>query len=141
MVNTGKPAAAGHGPAAAGSDPHRHLTTLQGWRDFTLAAPAPPALLPGARYAALDEDAAAPYHDERLDYHTRRGVVAHLDVAAGRHYRAPPDAAEPAAVSARQGLILSGAARHREDPPRSPVRQDPPGHRPRPPPRAGPHPA
>lgn len=76
MVNTGKAAAAGHGPAAAGSDPHRHLTTLQGWRDFILAAPAPPALLTGAQYAALDGDARRAYDDERLDYHTRLGVVA-----------------------------------------------------------------
>ncbi len=54
MVSTGKPVTAGHGPAVTGSDPHRHLTTLEGWRDFIHAAPAPPALLPGDHYAALD---------------------------------------------------------------------------------------
>src|SRR5260370_1400707 len=48
MVSTGKPVTAGHGPAVTGSDPHRHLTPLEGWRDFIHAAPAPPALVPAA---------------------------------------------------------------------------------------------
>src|SRR5260370_23781578 len=76
MVSTGKPVTAGHGPAVTGSDPHRHLTTLEGWRDFIHAAPAPPALVPGDHYAALDEDARRAYDDERLDYHTRLAVGA-----------------------------------------------------------------
>src|SRR6266487_4634386 len=110
MVSTGKPVTAGHGPAVTGSDPHRHLTTLEGWRDFIHAAPAPPALLPGDHYAALDEDARRAYDDERLDYHTRLGVVATSTlrkvVTTGRRLTL----LNRHAVSARCGLILSGAA-------------------------------
>jgi Bacterial TniB protein len=110
MVNTGEAVAAGHGPAVTGSDPHRHLTTLEGWRDFIHAAPAPPALLPGGQYAALDEDARRAYDDERLDYHTRLGVVATSTlrkvVTTGRRLTL----LNRHAISARQGLILSGPA-------------------------------
>src|SRR5260370_33339431 len=76
MVSTGKPVTAGQGPAVTGSDPHRHLTTLEGWRDFIHAAPAPPALGPGDHYAALDEDARRASGAERPGYHTPLAVVA-----------------------------------------------------------------
>jgi hypothetical protein len=109
-VSTGNAVAASYGPAVAGSDPHRHLTTLEGWRDFIGAAPAPPALLPGGHYAALDEDARRAYDDERLDYHTRLGVVATSTlrkvVTTGRRLTL----LNRHAISARQGLILSGPA-------------------------------
>jgi hypothetical protein len=102
LVNTGG--------AAAGSDPHRHLTTLEGWRDFIHAVPAPPVLLAGDRYAALDDDARRAYDDERLDYHTRLGVVATSTlrkvVTTGRRLTL----LNRHAISARQGLILSGPA-------------------------------
>jgi hypothetical protein len=110
MVNTGEAVAAGHRPAVTGSDPHQHLTTLEGWRDFIRAAPAPPALLPGDHYAALDEDARRAHDDERLDYHTRLGVVATSTlrkvVTTGRRLTL----LNRHAISARQGLILSGPA-------------------------------
>ena len=96
-------------PEGAG-DPYRHLSTLDGWREFTAITPGQPALLAASQYAALGSDARAAYDEERLDYHTRFGVVGTLAlrqvVTAGlrltllnRH-----------AISARRGLILSGAA-------------------------------
>jgi Bacterial TniB protein len=110
MVSTGETVTGGHGAAVTGSDPHRHLTTLEGWRDFIHAVPAPPALLPGGQYAALDEDARRAYDDERLDYHTRLGVVATSTlrkvVTTGRRLTL----LNRHAISARQGLILSGPA-------------------------------
>ena len=82
-------------PAADG-DPHRHLSTLPGWREFTALAPGQPGLLAAAEYAALGRDARAAYDEERLDYHTRLGVVGtsvlRQVVTAGRRL----DAAEPA---------------------------------------------
>ena len=109
-MSTGRAVTAGHGQAVTGSDPHRHLTTLEGWRDFIHAAPAPPALLASGRYAALDEDARRAYDDERLDYHTRLGVVATSTlrkvVTTGRRLTL----LNRHAISARQGMILSGAA-------------------------------
>ena len=61
-------------PAGDG-DPHRHLSTLPGWREFTALAPGQPELLAAAEYAFLGDDARAAYDEERLDYHTRLGVV------------------------------------------------------------------
>jgi hypothetical protein len=70
----------GDGPAkdaapAGDGDPHRHLSTLPGWREFTALAPGQPELLAAAEYASLGDDARAAYDEERLDYHTRLGVV------------------------------------------------------------------
>ena len=97
-------------PARGGGDPHRHLSTLGGWREFTSTTPGQPLLLAADRYAALGSEARAAYDEERLDYHTRLGVVGtsvlRQVVTTGlrltllnRH-----------AISARRGLILSGAA-------------------------------
>jgi len=96
-------------PAGSG-DPHRHLSALAGWRGFTAAATAPPRLLAGDRYAALGSDARAAYDEERLDYHTRLGVVGtsvlRQVVTTGRRLTL----LNRHAISARRGLILSGAA-------------------------------
>jgi hypothetical protein len=42
---------------------------------FTALAAGRPELLAAAEYASLDDDARAAYDGERLDYHTRLGVV------------------------------------------------------------------
>ena len=95
---------------AAGGDPHRHLSTLPGWREFTALAPGQPGLLAAAEYAALRDGARAAYDEERLDYHTRLGVVGtsvlRQAVTTGRRLAL----LNRHAVSARRGLILSGAA-------------------------------
>ncbi len=94
----------------ASGDPYRHLSALEGWRGFTAAVPAPPRLLPGDQYAALGSDARAAYDEERLDYHTRLGVVGTSTlrqvVTTGRRLTL----LNRHAISARRGLILSGAA-------------------------------
>ena len=96
-------------PAGAG-DPHKHLSTLPGWREFTALAPGQPELLAAAEYAALGGDARAAYDEERLDYHTRLGVVGtsvlRQVVTTGRRLTL----LNRHAISARRGLILSGAA-------------------------------
>jgi len=93
-----------------GSDPHRHLSTLDGWREFTSTTPGQPPLLPTDQYHALGSEARAAYDEERLDYHTRLGVVGtsalRQVVTTGRRLTL----LNRHAISARRGLILSGAA-------------------------------
>lgn len=86
------------------------LTTLEGWRAFTSEVPDVPELLPKAERAALDSDERSRYDERRLDYHTRLGVVGtstlrHV-VTAGRRLVL----LNRHAISARRGLIVSGAA-------------------------------
>ncbi|WP_432991605.1 hypothetical protein [Dactylosporangium sp. CA-233914] len=89
---------------------HRHLTTLEGWRQFTAAEVAAPALLPAAKWKALTDVDRAGYDEHRLDYHTHMAVVATSTlrqvVNAGRRLAL----LNRHAGSARRGLILSGAA-------------------------------
>ena len=63
------------GDSPGTGDPHRHLSTLDGWRAFTTLSASPPDLLAEAEYAALGSGARAAYDEERLDYHTRLGVA------------------------------------------------------------------
>ena len=99
------------GDSPGAGDPHRHLSTLDGWREFTSLAPGQPDLLAEAEYEALgSSDARAAYDEERLDYHTRLGVagtsVLRQVVTTGRRLTL----LNRHAISARRGLILSGAA-------------------------------
>jgi hypothetical protein len=98
------------GDSPSAGDPHRHLSTLDGWREFTTLPASPPDLLAEAEYAALGGDAKATYDEERLDYHTRLGVVGtsvlRKVVTTGRRLTL----LNRHAISARRGLILSGAA-------------------------------
>jgi hypothetical protein len=104
--------------AAGGASPqetrrpgwHHQLTTLEGWRQFTGDAPDVPGLLPGPARDSLAGDERSCYHERRLDYHTRLGVVAtstlrHV-VNTGRRLAL----LNRHAVSARRGLIVSGPA-------------------------------
>ena len=52
-------------------EPHRHLSALPGWREFTALVPGQPGLLTAAEYASLDAAAKDAYDAERLDYYTR----------------------------------------------------------------------
>ncbi|MGH3404872.1 MAG: TniB family NTP-binding protein [Streptosporangiaceae bacterium] len=89
---------------------HRELTTLDGWRAFTSDVPDVPGLLPVPVRDGLADDDRSRYEERRLDYHTRLGVVAtstlrHV-VNTGRRLAL----LNRHAVSARRGLIVSGAA-------------------------------
>jgi hypothetical protein len=97
-------------PPAAQASWHRQLTTLEGWRQFTADAPDVPVLLPGPVRGTPADDERSWYDERRLDYHTRLGVVAtstlrHV-VNTGRRLTL----LNRHAVSARRGLIVSGAA-------------------------------
>ena len=98
------------GDSPGAGDPHKHLSTLDGWREFTTLPASPPGLLAEAEYAALGSGARAAYDEERLDYHTRLGVVGtsvlRQVVTTGRRLTL----LNRHAISARRSLILSGAA-------------------------------
>jgi Bacterial TniB protein len=88
----------------------RQLTTLEGWRQFTVEVPDVPELLPGPARDSLTDDERSRYDERRLDYHTRLGVVAtstlrHV-VNTGRRLTL----LNRHAISARRGLIVSGPA-------------------------------
>ena len=91
-------------------DWHRQLTTLEGWRQFTTATGPAPDLLPEPQWATLTEPDRLLYDEHRLDYHTHMAVVGTSTlrqvVNAGRRLTL----LNRHAVSARRGLILSGAA-------------------------------
>jgi hypothetical protein len=91
-------------------DWHRHLTTLQGWRQFTTITEDAPDLLSEDQWVALTDADRILYDEHRLDYHTRVAVVAtsalRQVVNAGRRLTL----LNRHAISARRGLILSGAA-------------------------------
>jgi hypothetical protein len=96
--------------ALDGRDSQRHLSTLRGWRRFTTETSSPPQLLSGEESARLEEPGKLLYEEARLDYHTRLSVVATSTlrqvVASGRRLTL----LNRHAISARRGLILSGAA-------------------------------
>jgi len=98
------------GDSPSVGDPHKHLSTLDGWREFTTLSASPPDLLAEAGYAALGSDAKATYDEERLDYHTRLGVVGTSVLRQGVTTGRRLTLLNRHAISARRGLILSGAA-------------------------------
>ena len=107
-----RPASTTDGPAdhKPDKDGHHHLTTLQGWRRFTTAAAAPPQSLPESRPSTMTEAERAGHDEERLDYHTRMAVVATSTLRQVVHVGRRLTLLNRHAISARRGLILSGAA-------------------------------
>lgn len=89
---------------------HRHLTTLQGWRRFTADKPTVPELLSSKEWRNLREDGRLLYDEARLDYHTRLSVIATSTIRQVVHTGRRLTLLNRHAVSARRGLILSGAA-------------------------------
>lgn len=89
---------------------HQHLTTLEGWRRFVADAPRPPALLPTGQWERLDGADRLGYDEVRLDYHTRLGVVATSALRQVVHTGRRLMLLNRHAISARRGLIVSGAA-------------------------------
>jgi hypothetical protein len=94
----------------AEQDWHRHLTTLEGWREFTTAETIPPDLLSDQQWAALAEDDQLLYDEYRLDYHTRLAAVATSTLRQVVHAGRRLTLLNRHAISARRGLVLSGAA-------------------------------
>ena len=97
-------------PPPGQSGGKRQLTTLEGWQAFTSDVPDVPDLLPAPVRERLADDERSRYDERRLDYHTRLGVVAtstlrHV-VTTGRRLTL----LNRHAISARRGLIVSGAA-------------------------------
>lgn len=91
-------------------DEHHHLTTVEGWRQFVADAPRPPELLPTSRWERLDGADRLADDEARLDYHTRLGVVATSALRQVVHTGRRLMLLNRHAISARRGLIVSGAA-------------------------------
>ncbi|WSG62994.1 TniB family NTP-binding protein [Nocardia sp. NBC_01730] len=91
-------------------EPTRQLTTLSGWRHFTRDQPLTPDLLPHSDWIALNDEARCRYDEPRIDYHTRLTVVATSTVKAVAQKGRRLTLLNRHAVSARRGMILSGAA-------------------------------
>lgn len=91
-------------------EPDRHLTTLDGWRRFLEEPPPPPPRLTDNEYDTLGEAGQAAFDEARLDHHARllvvRTSVVRHTVTCGRRLVL----LNRHAISARRGLIVSGAA-------------------------------
>lgn len=114
MVST-DPNPPGHGRAAwlaavDDADQHQHLTTVEGWRQFVADAPRPPELLPTSQWERLEGADRLADVEARLDYHTRLGVVATSALRQVVHTGRRLMLLNRHAISARRGLIVSGAA-------------------------------
>jgi hypothetical protein len=96
--------------AIAEDDAHRHLTTLEGWRAFTTTVLPTPELLPASEWESLNEADRSGYDDDRLDYHTRLAMVGTSTLRQVVHAGRRLTLLNRHAISARRGLILSGAA-------------------------------
>lgn len=105
----------GHGRAAwlaavDDADQHHQLTTVEGWRQFVADAPRPPQLLPVGQWERLQGADRLADLEARLDYHTRLGVVATSALRQVVHTGRRLMLLNRHAISARRGLIVSGAA-------------------------------
>jgi hypothetical protein len=83
---------------------------VEGWREFTTAETSPPELVPARQREELAEDDQLLYDEYRLDYHTRLAVVATSALQQVVHTGRRLTLLNRHAVSARRGLVLSGAA-------------------------------
>jgi hypothetical protein len=88
----------------------RHRTTLQGWRWFTTDKPTVPESLSPSEWGHLSEQDRLVYDEARLDHHTRLSVVATSTIRQVVHAGRRLTLLNRHAISARRGLILSGAA-------------------------------
>jgi hypothetical protein len=93
-------------------DLHQQLTTLEGWRQFVADAPRPPEplLTPHQHRERLDAPDRIDDDEIRLDYHTRLTVVATSALRQVVHTGRRLTLLNRHAISARRGLIVSGAA-------------------------------
>ncbi len=100
----------GRRQALADSDGHQQLTTLEGWREFTAAVTVAPDLLGETQWEALADADRVGYDEMRLDYHTRLAAVATSTLRQVVNTGRRLTLLNRHAISARRGLILSGAA-------------------------------
>ncbi|MEV0685242.1 ATP-binding protein [Nocardia sp. NPDC050378] len=91
------------------TEPSRQLTTLEGWRQFTVDHPVIPDLLAHNDWTELHPDSRHRYDETRIDYHTRLTVIATSTVTAVAQKGRRLTLLNRHAISARRGLILSGA--------------------------------
>ncbi|MEV6360338.1 TniB family NTP-binding protein [Nocardia asteroides] len=92
------------------TEPVRQLTTLTGWRQFTRDKPVIPPLLPTIEWEHLGDTERGYYDETRIDYHTRLTVIATSTVRNVAQKGRRLTLLNRHAVSARRGMILSGAA-------------------------------
>jgi hypothetical protein len=92
------------------TDPHRQLTTLEGWREFVGETPDVPDLLSDQVRDQLAANDRLEYDERRLDYHTRLTVAATSTLRHVVHTGRRLTLLNRHAISGRRGLILSGAA-------------------------------
>ena len=85
-------------------------TSLTGWRQFVLDDPISLDLLPDAEWAALDPGQRADYDDARIKYHSQLIVVETSTVREVIRQGRLLSLLNQQEVSARRGLIVSGAA-------------------------------
>jgi len=117
VTATSGPSGSAWQDAVRHQDSHQHLTTLEGWRQFVTDAPRPPELpsTPSRHRTRLDtaDRTDNDDHDDddaRLDYHTRLTVVATSALRHVVHTGRRLILLNRHAISARRGLIVSGAA-------------------------------
>jgi len=108
-ATTAAPAPAWRLPTAD-LDGNQQLTTLPGWRKFTATTTIVPDLLTEPDWTRLTEPDRLDYDEMRLDYHTRLAAVATSTLRQVVHTGRRLTLLNRHAVSARRGLILSGAA-------------------------------
>ena len=96
--------------AVDAEDEHHHLTTLEGWRQFVTDAPASLELLPTQQWEDLEGADRLGDEEARLDYHIRLRVVATSTLRHVVHTGRRLILLNRHAISARRGLIISGAA-------------------------------
>jgi hypothetical protein len=91
-------------------DLHQQLTTLEGWRRFVADTLRPPVPLPTQQWERQGGTGRLEDDEARLDYHTRLTVVATSALRQVVHTGRRLILLNRHAISARRGLIVSGAA-------------------------------
>jgi hypothetical protein len=110
VTPTSSPSGAAWLAAVDDADQHHQLTIVEGWRQFVADAPRPPQLLPIGHWEQLAGAQRRAELEARLDYHTRLGVVATSALRQVVHTGRRLMLLNRHAISARRGLIVSGAA-------------------------------
>lgn len=87
-----------------------HLSTLEGWNQFTTAVLEPPELLAKHQWQTLTGGERELYTDQRVDYHSRLGVVATSTLRRVINTGRRLTLLNRHTISARRGMVVSGAA-------------------------------
>jgi hypothetical protein len=95
---------------AAARSWHDPLTTREGWAKFVQEQPAAPALLPTRQWRTLSPTDRASYDHQRLAHRARLVIVATPTIRQVTHSGRRLVLLNRHAISARRGLIVTGAA-------------------------------